>query len=199
MNLLELPNAGRYGVVYADPAWRFRTRSAKGVGRKSPEFHYPTATLDDMAALPVREVVGPDCLLFMWVTWPFMLAEHDGDVAPRALARAWGFDSYSTGGAWAKQTRTGRAWQFGTGYRFRSASEPLVLFQRGSPAWFSKSERNLWVAPVREHSRKPDCVRAMIERAAGPSVPKLELFSRTTAQGWDVWGNQVGKFEEAVR
>jgi N6-adenosine-specific RNA methylase IME4 len=51
------------------------------------------------------------------------------------------------------------------------------------------------VAPVRQHSRKPDEVRRRIEAYA--SGPYLEMFARETAPGWESWGNQVGKFDQA--
>jgi N6-adenosine-specific RNA methylase IME4 len=47
----------------------------------------------------------------------------------------------------------------------------------------------------REHSRKPDATHARIEKLFG-DVSRLELFAREERSGWDVWGNQVGKFNE---
>jgi N6-adenosine-specific RNA methylase IME4 len=47
--------------------------------------------------------------------------------------------------------------------------------------------------PPREHSRKPDQVRDMIVELCG-DVPRVELFARTTADGWDAWGNETEKF-----
>ena len=45
------------------------------------------------------------------------------------------------------------------------------------------------LAPREEHSRKPEGVRAFIERVSyGPYV---ELFARTSPNGWDAWGNEV--------
>lgn len=191
MLLTQTPHAGAYGLIYADPPWRFATRSAKGVGRKSPEFHYPTATLADLCAMPVSEVAAPDAFLVMWTTWPMLLE------APK-LAAAWGFPTYSTGGAWGKRSSTGRAWQFGTGYILRSASEPLLVFRRGRPKWESRSIRGFWEANVREHSRKPDEVRRDLELAC-PSVPRLEMFARQAAPGWDAWGNEIEKFQPVRR
>ena len=52
------------------------------------------------------------------------------------------------------------------------------------------------MAPVREHSRKPDEMRRNIERQF--LGPYLELFARETAAGWDSWGNEVGKFEASL-
>ena len=42
--------------------------------------------------------------------------------------------------------------------------------------------------PIREHSRKPDCVHDRIERLV--AGPYCELFARQKRKGWDVWGNQ---------
>ena len=179
--------SGPFDCILADPPWKFRTYGPHN-NQKSPEKHYDTMTLEDIKAMPVASLAARDCWLIMWTTWPCL---------PQALEvlDAWGF-AYKSGGAWAKQTSTGRAWQFGTGYVFRSASEPLIVASRGKPKWHSKSERNLWVAPVREHSRKPDCVHEMIERACVGR--KLELFSRQTRPGWRSWGNQTDRFEAAA-
>lgn len=42
----------------------------------------------------------------------------------------------------------------------------------------------------REHSRKPDEARDRITQLVG-QVPKIELFARQYAEGWDCWGNEV--------
>jgi N6-adenosine-specific RNA methylase IME4 len=44
--------------------------------------------------------------------------------------------------------------------------------------------------PVSEHSSKPDEARRMIE-AIFPNLPKVELFARSTCEGWDVWGQEA--------
>jgi len=78
----------------------------------------------------------------------------------------------------------------------RSAAEPFLLGTIGHPEYRSRSVRNLIVAPVREHSRKPDAMYEMIEALV--EGPYCELFSRTTRPGWDSWGNEVGKFPAAA-
>ena len=50
-SLDNLPNK-KYGVVYADPPWQFKTRSDKGKD-KSPEKHYPVMSLADICAMNV--------------------------------------------------------------------------------------------------------------------------------------------------
>lgn len=53
-------------------------------------------------------------------------------------------------------------------------------------------------APRREHSRKPDEVRERIEQLY-PDARRLEVFARTSAPGWDVWGNETNKFPAQVK
>jgi len=176
---------GGYGVILADPPWRFATYSSKGEG-KSPQVHYECMSLADIKALPVADLAAPDCALLMWATAP-MLPEAIDTMA------AWGF-KFKTAGAWAKQSSTGRRWAFGCGYVFRSAAEFYLVGTRGKPKQQARNVRNLLVAPVREHSRKPDQMRADVETLwPGPYV---ELFARQPATGWDAWGNQTGRFHE---
>ncbi len=55
-----------YGVLYADPPWPFEFYSQATGTNRSPENHYPTMTLDQIAQLPVP--AADDCALFLWVT-----------------------------------------------------------------------------------------------------------------------------------
>ena len=41
-----------------------------------------------------------------------------------------------------------------------------------------------------KHSRKPDEVRDRIVRLFG-NLPRIELFARDKADGWDSWGNEI--------
>ncbi|MGC9368689.1 MAG: MT-A70 family methyltransferase [Paracoccaceae bacterium] len=186
----------KYGRIIADPAWEYAMRSDKG-HEKSPEAHYETMSLDGIKALPVSQLAGPDCYLFLWSTWPHL---------PQALEvmAAWGF-AYVTGGSWHKVTRTGKS-AFGTGYVLRSATEPYLVGKIGAPKIVSRSERNVILCPEqipdaiesirREHSRKPPEMREMTERLL-PHAHACELFARAPWPGHDVWGDEAGKFDEA--
>ena len=46
------------------------------------------------------------------------------------------------------------------------------------------------ISPLRGHSQKPDEAREKIVELLG-DLPRLELFARSKADGWDVWGNEV--------
>ena len=52
----------KYSVIYADPPWRYKVYSKKGLGR-SAESHYPTMRLEDIKALPIGELAAKDCVL----------------------------------------------------------------------------------------------------------------------------------------
>jgi len=183
----------RYGAILADPPWAFDTLSAKGQG-KSPEAHYPTMTGDQIAALPVDHLAGPDCYLFLWATWPRL---------PLALEvlEGWGF-RYITGESWTKRTRNW-AVAMGTGYTLRSATEPFLVGKFGRPQVADGGQRNGIIAPEdvpdsieglrREHSRKPPEMRALIE-ALVPDRPRCELFAREAWPGAEVWGNPAERF-----
>lgn len=185
----------KYGAILADPPWSYSMRSEAGHA-KSPHAHYDCMDLDAIKALPVHELAAGDCLLFMWSTWPHL---------PQAMEvmRAWGF-TYKTGGAWHKQTATGKT-AFGTGYLFRSASEPFLIGTIGNPSIISRSERNIIVDDMptsiealrREHSRKPPQAREILDRLL-PQAFKAELFGREAWDGNDVWGNQTDKFGEVA-
>jgi N6-adenosine-specific RNA methylase IME4 len=165
-------------VVLADPPWYFRTHSEKG-WRKSAHAKYQCMASADIATLPVADLCAPDCLLLLWSTAPHL---------PQALSvlAAWGF-VFKTGVAWAKQSRTGNCWAFGTGYLLRSAAEFFLIGTRGRITQVSRGSRNLIAAPIREHSRKPDEMYALIE-ATWPG-PYVELFATHPREGWRQWGD----------
>ena len=168
-----------YGVIYADPPWRFKLRSEVNLS-KSPQGQYPCMSFEDLAKLPVQTLAGKDCVLVMWATAPML---------PYAfwLMECWQF-TYKTAGAWAKRAPGGEKWAFGTGYIYRSAAEFWLLGTRGAPHSHSNSIRNLIDAPRAAHSRKPHAMRQMIEQQF--LGPYLELFAREQVEGWDGWGNE---------
>ena len=177
---------GAYGMIVADPPWSFATWSDKGHG-KSAQRHYACMSLDDIKALPVADLAAPDCCLFLWATWPMLNEALE-------VMDSWGF-AYKTGGAWHKKTKNGKT-AFGTGYRVRCASEPFLLGYIGNPK-NSRAERNVIEGLVREHSRKPEAAYAWAERYL-PEARHVDLFGRTRRSGWDVWGDEAGKFEVAA-
>jgi hypothetical protein len=64
---LALPDQP-YGVIYADPPWRFEPYSRDTGMDRAADNHYPTMTLDDIKALAVP--AAADAVLFLWATVP---------------------------------------------------------------------------------------------------------------------------------
>ena len=77
-----MAEAGKYGIVYADPPWRYDMKRGKGVA----ENHYPTMSIDEICALPVANLAAKDSALFLWATFPQL------NEAFRVI-EAWGFHS----------------------------------------------------------------------------------------------------------
>ena len=172
----------KYSCILADPAWEYRVWSKKGAGR-SAEHHYPTMSIADICALPVADLADKDCALFLWVTFPLL---------PDAfkVIEAWGMTYKSVAFAWVKTCRKSDGWHIGMGHYTRANAEICLLATRGSPKRVSKSVRQLIVSPVEEHSKKPDEARDRIVQLFG-DVPRIELFARRRADGWDAWGNEI--------
>lgn len=172
---------GAYRVILADPPWSFSLYSEKGE-TKSPQAHYACMELPAIKALPVGALAHEDgCALVMWATAPML---------PQAIETmaAWHF-TFKSAGAWAKRSSTGASWAFGTGYCFRSAAEFFLLGTRGKPRQRVRNIRNLIVAPVQAHSRKPDEMHAACETLW--DGPRVEMFARRRREGWDAWGNEA--------
>ena len=167
----DLPR-GHFGAILADPPWEFRTWSARGRGRSAERHYRSTLTLDEIKALPVSEIAAPDCVLFLWATWPCLFAALD-------VIAAWGFNYKTVGYVFIKQTKRGNGLHWGTGYWTRANSEPCLLATRGKPKRLHADVHQVIIEPRREHSRKPDCTRERIERLV--AGPYLELFARSDA------------------
>ena len=91
---------------------------------------------------------------------------------------------------------TERDFYVGLGLTTRKSSELVLLGRRGNCRRISKSVRELILAPVREHSRKPDEFYRRVEcYCDGPFV---DLFARERRPGWDAWGDQVDMFSGDV-
>lgn len=183
---------GKYAAIYADPPWQFKAWSSLGLGR-APDRHYATQAASSLAFLPVIDLAAPDCVLFMWVCWPTLSDAMQ-------LIDDWGFVYKTCAFSWTKANasqvdmfRDDADVKVGMGYWTRANSEVCLLATRGKPKRLNADVRQGIIEPRREHSRKPDCVYDRIERLV--AGPYCELFARNTPrEGWDKWGNEVGKF-----
>lgn len=164
----------KFGVILADPEWKFETYSENGMDRAA-DNHYPTSTTETIMAREVRNIAADDCILFLWATAPMIF--HAGRVM-----EAWGFE-YKSQIVWNKD-------RIGTGFWFRNKHEILLVGTRGKiPAPAPGSQwASVIDAPVGPHSAKPEVFIELIE-AYFPNLPKIELNRRGPPRhGWDAWG-----------
>lgn len=172
----------KYKIIYADPPWQYKTWSAKGTGR-SAEQHYPTMKKEDIQNLPVKDLAADDCVLLLWVTFPCL---EEG----LELIKKWGFTYKTCGFTWVKRNRKSDGFFCGLGHWTRANAEICVLATKGKPKRVSKSVHQVCDARVMEHSKKPPEIRDRIVSLLG-DLPRIELFARQHAEGWDCWGNEV--------
>jgi site-specific DNA-methyltransferase (adenine-specific) len=154
----------------------------KGVGRTA-ENHYRTMGIKDICALRVADIASDNSALFLWATFPQLKDAF-------TIIEAWGFTYKTAAFVWAKRNRVSQGWFVGLGHWTRANAEVCLLAIRGHPKRVSKSVRQIIDTPIERHSKKPDEARKRIVELMG-DVPRIELFAREKAEGWDVFGNEV--------
>ena len=185
----------KYQIIYADPAWNYNSRMAlgKGAAKSSAEDYYNVMSIEDIMALPIKEISAKDCILFIWVTMPKLNEVFK-------VINAWGFEYKTCGFVWVKRNkvfsdernknRNGIDDFMGQGRWVRQNAELCLIATKGKPKRISAKVRQIIYQPIQEHSKKPNEVRERIVELSG-DLPRIELFSRQETEGWDTWGNEV--------
>ncbi len=198
MDLLEECGGKKYNVIYADPAWKYGSKElygdkSKGTDKRENRFRtieriYTTMTIEEIKSLSVKEITDKNCACFMWVTDSHLKEGIE-------VMESWGFKYKTIAFVWLKKTSKGKNVLNFAPHTLKS-TEICLLGIKGSMKDFKKSNnvRQLIEAERKEHSRKPNDARLRIEELY-PQALKIELFARTKTQNWDVWGNEIDKFE----
>jgi N6-adenosine-specific RNA methylase IME4 len=169
-----------YRTIVADPPWPYPEGFANNLKPGKREIRalpYPSMSIGEIAALPVKEKADKDCRVFLWTTNRYLRDAFD-------VVSAWGF-RYSQTLVWHK---TGNPSPFGASVAPYHAEFVLVA-HIGHPALGQRLPSQVIAAPVAQHSRKPDVFMDMFE-AASPG-PYCELFARRNRIGWDTWGDEA--------
>ena len=169
-----------YKTIYLDPPWMER---GGGKIKRGADKHYPLMKTEDIMKLPINKLADKDgCHLYLWTTNNFL---------PDALKclEAWGF-KYITMITWMKD-------RISLGQYYRGLTEHCI-FAKYKTLLYKIDENGKRCQGVtefyeskKEHSRKPQKMREMIERVS--YEPRIELFAREEFNGWDCWGNEVIK------
>lgn len=177
----------KYKTIYADPPWM---EVGGGQICRGAQKHYDLMKTVDIIQLRVNGISVPDLAeenshLYLWTT-------NNKLEDALEVVKHWRFN-YKTMITWAKD-------RFGLGQYYRGQTEHCIFAVRGNLPYRTRQDglraqgRTLIQAPRKEHSEKPEEMRAWIEQVSYP--PYLELFARYRVPGWDVWGNEVGERPE---
>ena len=178
----------KYNIVYLDPCWKYNNRNNSstkfggGVTNK-----YPTMKLEDIRALDIPSICEDNCAMFMWVT----TSTGDSNLAQKLeLFEHWGFRLVGEAFNWVKTNPKSGSLFFGPGYYTKAGSEKCYLGIKGKMKPASNYVHSTVIAPREQHSKKPDIIRDKIVELFG-DIPRVELFARQTADGWDSLGNEI--------
>ena len=153
-------------LIIADPPWAYTQAPGHSA---NPENHYQCMSDAEIAEiLDAAFDTTEKGRLALWATWPKLGQWFDAKEAGRWR---WRFVS---GGAW---TKTGG--NAGTGYHWLGASEPVLLYVKGTglcTEWGNL--KNAHSGPRRKHSEKPvEWMEGWIERWTDPGDLVVDLFA----------------------
>lgn len=207
----------KFKTIVADPPWGYEQRSLPWYSGSEPS--YDLMKLEDICALPVKDIADLDAHLYLWAVLPMMAEAYK-------VVEAWGFKA-DTLITWCKPG-------VGLGAGWRGNTEHLIVARRGEaymnatcklcglrargrerkcacekPVWHVRGEivanrhpflttmKGTWYeAPRGEHSQKPELFMDMIEQMS--PAPRVELFARRNRLGWATWGNEALNHVELV-
>jgi len=177
----------RYNIIYADPPWYFPANYGKiGKSRLSgfgAELRYHLMTDDELLSVPVKELTGDNCALFLWV----VNSKIDFGIE---VLKHWGFSYKTVVFNWIKTARESGIPNCRLGYWTLGGSELCLLGIKGKMKPVCHNVRQVVLHHRIGHSVKPAVFRDNIVNLFG-DIPRIELFAREKTKGWDVWGNEV--------
>ena len=91
---------------------------------------------------------------------------------------------------WIKKNKNKDTPFVGCGAWTRANSELCLLATKGKISRLDAGISQVVESKIEEHSKKPDIIRDLITKLVG-ELPRVELFCRNPADGWDVWGNEA--------
>ena len=62
----------KFDIIYADPPWAYRNKKTGGSMKSGAETKYPTMAIDELCALPVRQIAAKNSVIFLWSTVPLL-------------------------------------------------------------------------------------------------------------------------------
>jgi len=188
----------KYNIILSDPPWPYR--DSLGKNPRYGGYTYPSMSLDEIKALPVKDITAKDAVLFLWCTLPKLEAGLE-------VIKSWEFSFVTVAFVWIKINKlaankkcfTRKDIRTGIGHWTNSNAELCLLGRKGHIKRVKTNVKQVIIAPVTIHSAKPDETRNRIVELMG-DLPRIELFARPSKKGlfqnksykgWDLWGNEV--------
>lgn len=171
----------KYNIIYADPPWAYKDKALSG--NRGAGCKYDVMDTKDICKLPVSDIAAENALLFMWVTMPKLNECFE-------LIKAWGFEFKTCAFVWVKKNKKADSLFWGMGNWTRANAEICLLAIKGKPKRQAANVHSVIISPIEEHSKKPAETRDRIVQLCG-DLPRIELFARQTADGWDCFGNEI--------
>jgi len=175
----------KYSIIYCDPPWDYENWNKKwhqeNAASRWAGKKYDLMPTDETCKLPVNAIAEDNAVLLMWTI---------STMLPDALKviESWGFKYKTVAFVWVKKNKIADTFFTGMGFYTRSNAEICLLAIKGKPLpRMSHSISQIVFSPVRGHSQKPTEVRDKIVQLFG-DIPRIELFARDAAAGWDRWG-----------
>jgi N6-adenosine-specific RNA methylase IME4 len=174
----------KYSTIVADPPWDVKAGPPWASNGVSQPLVYPTMSVQEIAALPVKEWADTNAHLYIWTINKYIVETYE-------IARAWGFKP-STLLTWCK-TPNG----IGLGGAYSLTTEHILFCRRGTLPALQRIDTTWWQWPRGRHSAKPEAFLDLVETVS--PGPYLEMFARRARFGWDYWGDEsLGTAEVAA-
>lgn len=211
---------GKFKCIVADPPWDYAGKTPPW--RSTSEQTYKLMPLEEICSLPVGDIAAGDAHLYLWAVLPmipeaYKVVEAWG-FTPETMI-TWCKPGVGLGGGWRGNTEhiivARKGWSSvnptcdtcggrARGIRKCSCKTPIwrvkgkLLEECDSQrkSFLSTAKGTWYVAPRKEHSRKPEIFQNMIEQMS--PGPYLELFSRRKRLGWTVWGDEIDDTQEGL-
>jgi len=203
----------KFSCISIDPPWHFETRAPvkEPQSDRSPQKHYPTMSLEQIAQLPIRDIATKDAFVFLWITGPLVV-----NGAHTALMKRWRVTPVSTGFVWIKTTKNfdvnilgdtplmAQDLHMGMGYTTRQNAEFVILGKIGNPKVARRDIRTFAALSIFAMARGSTCSpgrsgmagnrgvgpiaknsaprpRILFERVSTPSACHAEQWDRSTS------------------
>ena len=164
---------GQYRTIVIDPPWQIE-KIPREVRPNQHGLDYPTMSVEEIGTIELP--LAPDAFVFLWTTQKYL------------------HDAFHILEQWNVNHRFTMVWHKPGGiqpYNYAQSNVEFILVgAKGNPLFIDlKSFYAGFKAPRAEHSVKPEEFYDVVRRVT--IAPRLDMFSRRSIDGFDIWGNEV--------